>query len=66
MDELYTIRMAWEHAAFIASFGHKVSTATRDGHVYSAYPEHFEHWLELGCPGLHEEEVDAYLKANPL
>jgi hypothetical protein len=66
MDEVYVLRMAWEHAVFVGEFGLQANSVVQNERVFSAYPDYFERWLELGCRGLHQEELEAYLRSNPL
>ena len=66
MDELYTISLATKHVSFIVQYGHGQSKVMVENRVYSAWPEAFEKWLQMGCLGIAKQEVDAYLKDNPL
>ena len=65
-DEHSALRMALEHVEFVARFGHSVQKMKQDGKFYSTYPQDFERWIESGCLGIHQEELDAYLEKNPL
>jgi len=65
-DENHIRRMAEEHLWFVSEFGFDVTRAKRDEKFYSAYPDYFRKWLAIGCKGVHQEEIDAYLKEHPI
>ncbi|ODB85651.1 hypothetical protein A3194_12520 [Candidatus Thiodiazotropha endoloripes] len=59
-------RMAISHVEFVSKFGLIKQKAEERGHFYSAYPRDFDNWLSLGAPGITQEEIESYLKENPL
>jgi hypothetical protein len=65
MEELYITGLAVDHVRFVAKYGLSVETAIDGEKIYSARPEAFEKWLQLGCLRLNGYEIEAYLNANP-
>lgn len=65
-EEIEARHLAIEHVWFVSKFGMAKSKVVVGAKVHTAYPEYFEKWLELGAPGIVSEEVEAYLKENPL
>lgn len=65
-EEKKAWRMSLEHVQFISQFGLEVDKAEESSKFFSAYPEEFNEWLELGSPGLVEEDLMNYLKENPI
>jgi hypothetical protein len=59
-------RMAIAHVEFVSKFGLDKQRAEEGSKFYSAYPDDFEEWLSLGAPGITQEEIDLYLKENPM
>lgn len=66
MDELYTTGLAVDHVRFVVNYGHEKTHVVDGSMVYSARPEAFEKWLEMGCLRLTQQELDTYLEDNPL
>jgi hypothetical protein len=54
------------HLRFLTSYGNTVTKVIDGGKYLSAHPESLNEWLDLGAPGIAEEDISAYLKANPL
>jgi hypothetical protein len=48
---------AWCHVRFIAMFGICSGSAELAGRSYSAYPDEFDSWLALDCPGLDKQDL---------
>ena len=59
-------RMAISHVEFITKSGIDRTKAEEDSKFYSAHPDDFEKWLEIGAPGITQEEIEMYLEENPL
>lgn len=54
-------RMAMSHLEFICEYGSTIQKASKEGRYYSAYPEDFERWLELGAPGYPTSDLATFL-----
>ena len=59
-------RMALEHIRFVSRFGLNIEKAEVENHFYSAYPEDFKNWLQIGVPGLPLEDFQSYVEENPI
>lgn len=57
--------MAIHYLRFVAEFGLAREVMIEDGNVRRAYPDDFDHWLQLGAPGIIANEFNDYLKAKP-
>lgn len=55
---------AIEHLRFIINYGFLKETVNDNGKIYSPYYKEFENWLEAGCPGILEVELETYLNEN--
>jgi hypothetical protein len=58
--------VAMTHLEFLSKFGKDKLKAEEDGKHYYAFPEEFDNWVKQGAPGIFEDELSAYLEANPL
>ncbi len=58
--------MAIYHVRYAAQFGLSQQSVIKDTYVYSSYSAEFEHWLELGAPGISAEELAYYLNEVPI
>ncbi|MES9906170.1 MAG: hypothetical protein ABW168_26260 [Sedimenticola sp.] len=54
-------RMALSYVEFVAKFGLGVEKGEYDGKAYISYPDDFQKWLEIGAPGISQEEISEYL-----
>jgi hypothetical protein len=54
------------HLRFVAEFGNRSDSVMKDGKWLSAFPEEFSEWLEAGAPGITLDELEKYLRDNPL
>ena len=59
-------QLTMNHLHFISKHGQEKNSMEIDGYYECAYPDEFEKWMELGCPGLSQIELNEYLKDNPL
>ncbi|ODB85663.1 hypothetical protein A3194_12580 [Candidatus Thiodiazotropha endoloripes] len=50
---------------FVSKYGHERNHVEEGGTHYFSHPEKIEEWLEKGAPGIIQEEISAYLDANP-
>jgi hypothetical protein len=66
LEEKKAWRMSLEHVKFVAKYGLDVDKVEEGSKFYSAYPDDFEKWLGLGAPGLVEEDLNNYLRDNPI
>ena len=58
--------MAIYHVRYAAQFGLSQQRVIKDTYVHSSYSAEFEHWLELGAPGISAEELAYYLNEVPI
>lgn len=65
-DESYFFNLVTRYVWFVAKYGFNVKEARDGDKFYVAHPEYFEQWLSTGCVVLHQEELDAYFKNNPM
>ncbi|WP_143752063.1 hypothetical protein [Burkholderia sp. SRS-W-2-2016] len=49
--------MTIEHLRFVSKYGAQAGPVKENGRVYFAYPDYFEKWLQLGTPGLTQEDL---------
>jgi hypothetical protein len=66
IDEIYTTALAVDYVRFVVNYGHEKSQVIDGKMVYSSRPEAFNKWLEMGGLRLTQQELNAYLKDNPL
>src|SRR5688572_12234989 len=57
---------ALDHVRFVAKYGLTKERVIEGSKIYSARPEGFAKWLELGAPGIEAAELSAYLEKYPL
>jgi hypothetical protein len=58
--------MAIYHIRYAAQFGLAQQRVIKGTYVHSSYSVEFEHWLELGAPGISAEELANYLNEVPI
>ena len=66
MEELYITGLAVDHVRFVSIYGLGVQQVIEGEKIFSARPEAFEKWLQLGCLRLNGYEIEAYINENPL
>lgn len=65
-EEKKAWRMAFAHVEFVSKYGNEKTGVEENGKFYSAYPEEFNKWLNLGAPGMPWHDLFAYLEKNPI
>lgn len=65
-EEKKAWRMAFAHVEFVSKYGNEKTLVKEDGKIYSAYPDEFNEWLNLGAPGIPWQDLFAYLEKNPI
>ncbi|CBJ37743.1 protein of unknown function [Ralstonia solanacearum CMR15] len=53
--------MTIEHLRFVSKYGAQPGPIKERGGVHFAYPDYCEKWLQLGTPGLSQEDLLSYL-----
>ncbi|MFZ6747113.1 hypothetical protein ACO0LC_28170 [Undibacterium sp. JH2W] len=65
-EEVNTYWMAIEHVTFVLKYGFNIKKVQDGTQFYSACPDYFEKWLTDGCPGIVNNDLNNYLKDNPI
>jgi hypothetical protein len=65
-DELYAYNMALQHVRFVERYGLDANHVVAEGKTYESYPGYFQDWLNNGCKGIEESEIEKYLKTKPI
>lgn len=64
------LRRLWilvvHHLRFISEFGILAVREYKDGRCLTAFPDEFEQWLQVGAPGISNDDIGAFLRDHPL
>jgi len=64
-QRLYVLAIHYLH--FVTQYGLGIKEAQQPaGHYLMSHEQDFKEWIERGAPGVFWDDIDAYLKDNPL